>query len=156
MSRVKITAMVLVGVGLAACSALKGSHQIPAAHPEELPKGRAVCSAESCHGRANEDFLYARFDHSPSFAEGGHRTEARQQGKVCAMCHEQSFCTTCHVTASELKPSERDATGTYRLYPHRGDYLSRHRIDGRVNPMSCFQCHGNPKSSKACAACHGK
>jgi hypothetical protein len=25
--------------------------------------------------------------------------------------------------------------------PHTGDYLSRHRIDGRLDPVSCRRCH---------------
>jgi hypothetical protein len=156
MHRYKVAALFLIGAGLVACSALKSNVAVPAQHPEELPKGRPMCSAEDCHGRTHEDLPFARFDHSRSFAEGGHRNEAYQQGKVCAMCHEQSFCNDCHVTRSELKPSEKDSTGTYRIYPHRGDYLTRHRIDARVDPMPCFRCHGNPKSSKACVACHGK
>ena len=156
MARFRTTAVLLLGIGLVSCSILKSTHQVPARHPEELPVGRPLCSAESCHGRANEGLPYARFDHSASFAGGGHRNEVSQQGRVCAMCHEQSFCNDCHVTRSELKPPERDATNSYRTYPHRGDYLSRHRIDARVDPTSCMRCHGNPKSSKACVACHGK
>ena len=156
MHRYTATAVLLIGVGLAACSALKGGIEVPAQHPESLPKGRPTCSAEDCHGNTNEGLPFSRFNHTPSFAEGGHRNEAYQQGKVCAMCHAQSFCNTCHVTSSELKPSDRDSTGTYRIYPHRGDYLTRHRIDARVDPMPCFRCHGNPKGAKLCAECHGK
>jgi hypothetical protein len=28
-------------------------------------------------------------------------------------------------------------------------------MDGRINPISCFRCHGNPKSSRTCIRCHG-
>lgn len=156
MTRLNTTAALLIAFGLTACAALKGSYNVPAAHPEQLPKGRPTCSAESCHGVTNEGLPYWRFDHTVSFAEGVHRNEAYQQGRVCGMCHEQKFCNDCHVTRSELKPSDRNPSDTYRVYPHRGDYLTRHRIDARVDPMPCFRCHGNPKSSKACTPCHGK
>jgi hypothetical protein len=156
MHKLKTTALFLFGLGFAACSGLKSNVNVPAQHPEALSKGRPTCSAEACHGSNNEGLPFARFDHSPSFSEGAHRNEAYQQGKVCAMCHEQSFCNDCHVTSSELKPSAKDPTGSYRIYPHRGDYLTRHRIDARVDPMPCFRCHGNPKASRACTACHGK
>lgn len=156
MKRPHSATVLLFVLGLSACAALKGGVEVPAKHPEELPKGRPTCSAESCHGTTNEGLPFARFDHSPSFAEGGHRNEAYQQGRVCAMCHAQSFCNDCHVTRSELKPSDRQPTDSYRTFPHRGDYLTRHRIDARIDPMPCFQCHGNPKSSKVCARCHGR
>jgi hypothetical protein len=38
--------------------------------------------------------------------------------------------------------------------PHRGDYVTRHRIDGRIDPTACFRCHGSPKRAKLCASCH--
>jgi hypothetical protein len=70
------------------------------------------------------------------------------------MCHQTSFCNDCHATRVELKPSERHKTETYRRMPHRGNYLARHRIDGRVDPTSCFRCHGNPKTARTCSPCH--
>jgi hypothetical protein len=71
------------------------------------------------------------------------------------MCHQQQFCDECHGVRVEEKPSAKNKTSTFRRTPHRGDYLSRHRIDGRVDPTSCFRCHGNPKTAETCAPCHG-
>jgi hypothetical protein len=84
-----------------------------------------------------------------------HRVPARQRPEICSMCHQQNFCNNCHGVTTELKPSERNQDKTFRRTPHRGDYLSRHRIDGRIDPTSCFRCHGNPKKSKTCVRCHG-
>ena len=95
-----------------------------------------------------------RYVHTADFGKS-HRPEATQGEAVCAMCHQTSFCNDCHATRVELKPSLKNQTETYRSMPHRGDYLSRHRIDGRVDPTSCFRCHGNPKSARTCANCHG-
>ena len=30
-----------------------------------------------------------------------------------------------------------------RVLQHRGDYIVLHQIDGRLDPGSCFRCHGN-------------
>jgi hypothetical protein len=71
------------------------------------------------------------------------------------MCHKQSACDECHGVWVELKPSLKDQTSNYRRMPHRGDYLSRHAIDGRINPASCYRCHGNPETARTCRPCHG-
>jgi hypothetical protein len=71
------------------------------------------------------------------------------------MCHQQSFCNDCHATYVELKPSIKNQDATYRRSPHRGDWLSRHRIEGSLDPTSCIRCHRNPKTATTCAPCHG-
>jgi hypothetical protein len=139
-------------LSLAACSALNGGYTIPTRHPEELDRGSPVCT--ECHEADDENIAFADFSHDGSWAQS-HRQRTYGNEKVCAMCHGQSFCNDCHVTRSELKPSVRRQADTYRQLPHRGDYLSRHRIDARLDPTSCFRCHGNPKASKTCAPCHG-
>jgi len=141
---------------LAACSAYKGgAYAVPVKHPEELPRGRApLCS--SCHTPKGGSIGYGRFDHTRAFAESTHKFDAYQGGRMCSMCHEQSSCNDCHVLSSELKPSARRPGDTYRVAPHRGDYRTRHQIDGRLDPASCFRCHGNPRASASCGVCHGK
>lgn len=136
---------------LAACATLQSGYKVPLSHPEQLPPGRPVCT--ECHEARTETFNYEAFNHHLLFMEG-HRAPARQAEQVCSMCHATSFCNDCHATRVELKPSDRDRTGNYRRMPHRGDYLSRHQIDGRIDPTSCFRCHGNPKSSRTCSPCH--
>ena len=147
------TFAVLAGLLLCACAALRGGSSVPTVHPEKLEPGNPKCT--ECHETSlREGFAYARFNHTASFGRQ-HRGAAYQQERVCSMCHTQSFCNDCHATYVELKPSTKNQTETYRQFPHWGDYLSRHRIDARVDPTSCFRCHGNPKSSKTCAGCHG-
>lgn len=126
--------------------------QLPREHPEKLPKGNPICT--ECHDPANDSITFKRFNHTLYFAEN-HRFEAYQSEDVCSMCHRESFCSDCHATDTELKPSIKNQSDTYRRTPHRGDYLARHRIDGRIDPTSCFRCHGNPKASERCARCHG-
>ena len=137
---------------LYACAAKQGSGYVfPSVHPEELEPGRPICS--DCHEESDR-IVYARFNHTATFTEN-HRFLAYQYEQACNMCHQQQFCDDCHGVRVDEKPSEKNRTSTFRRTPHRGDYLARHRIDGRVDPTSCFRCHGNPKTAETCAPCHG-
>lgn len=136
-----------------ACASLRTSYQVPYQHPAEAQiKGRPVCT--DCHETGEENLAHERFNHTPYFAEH-HRIEARQNKQVCDMCHQESFCNDCHATWTELSPAVKLQAETYRRAPHRGNYASRHGIDGRMDPVSCYRCHGNPKTSKTCVPCHG-
>jgi len=143
----------LLALFLAATLALVSvASAIPGQHPEELPKGNPICT--NCHEASDDKIFYKRYNHTPYFTDN-HRFEAYQGEDICAMCHRQSFCNDCHASWVELKPSLKNQSDTYRRTPHRGDYLARHRIDARIDPTSCFRCHGNPKSAERCIRCHG-
>ncbi len=139
---------------LTACVSLKGGLELPARHPAEaeLPPGPPSCT--DCHEARSEELAFERYNHTPYFMDN-HRQQAYQSEQLCSICHQSSFCNNCHAVRVELKPSIRNQTDNDRRMPHRGDYLSRHRIDGRIDPTSCFRCHGNPKTSRTCVACHG-
>lgn len=139
---------------LAACAGLKGGLILPQQHPTEQELGQKPKTCTGCHEARTEYLAYDRLNHTPLFGEN-HRQEAYQNEQVCAICHQTSFCNDCHATRVELKPSIKNQADTFRRMPHRGDYRSRHQIDGRVDPTSCFRCHGNPKAATTCAPCHG-
>jgi len=139
----------LITVSLVACAA---TYQLPAQHPEELEAGLPVCT--DCHDSSDDNVSFGRFTHTISWGKY-HRLAANQNEQVCSMCHQQSFCNDCHGVRVELKPSTKSPDDVLRNMPHRGDFLSRHRIEGRMNPTSCFRCHGNPKTAQTCAPCHG-
>jgi hypothetical protein len=148
----RFPSFLLLAILLAAGCASVGVVTLPKSHPEDLGRRNPVCS--SCHGTA-EPIAYADFDHRSDWVDA-HRYPAFGEGeRVCAMCHRPNFCNDCHTVGSELSPAVRRAGEVGRDLPHRGDYLTRHRFDGRVDPASCFRCHGSPKTSKTCAACHG-
>lgn len=148
-------ALLLFAVLLPACGeTVRKAYRLPRAHPPiyEMAERRVYCVR--CHGHDVEPVDFARYNHTPFFTDS-HRMLAYQDEAMCAICHQQSFCNDCHATRIEIKPSVRYQTETYRRMQHRGDYLSRHRIDGRLDPSSCFRCHGNPRSSGTCRSCHG-
>jgi hypothetical protein len=125
-------------------------YSIPLRHPDE-EKDLRTCT--DCHDRSDTSFAYQRFNHTPGFGEKHHRL-ARTGQSVCEMCHRPSDCTACHGVGVELKPSLRHHGDTRGYRPHRGDYLTRHRIDGRIDPTKCFRCHGAPKTARTCVRCH--
>lgn len=139
---------------LIACTGGKQGFMTPPQHPPEaeLGKQRPICT--ECHEARGEHIVFENFNHTTFFAEQ-HRRVAYQSSSLCNMCHAESFCSDCHASKSELKPSLRNQSDTYRRMPHRGDFLTRHRIEGKIDPTSCFRCHGNPRASQACAPCHG-
>ncbi len=152
-SRLAKLALPLVVAALAACAGLQGDDKLPPGHPAEADLGGRPPICSDCHQTAAKGLVYSRYDHTAVFA-GNHRQEAYQNERVCTLCHQPSFCNDCHATRVELKPSLKNQGETYRKSPHRGDYLTRHRFDGRVDPTACFRCHGNPKTAKTCVACH--
>ena len=133
-------ALIAAGVLLACATA----PSMPAKHPMEV-QGLPLCS--ECHqdGRA-------ALDHTPDYARR-HRLYASQQARTCELCHVQSFCSDCHANKEELKPSDKYKDAPARTMPHRGDYLTQHKIDGKLNPASCFPCHGR-QNNERCKACH--
>jgi len=148
-----IIALAAAGLmALGSCASMEERYTLPDKHPEQLGKGRPNCL--DCHERDDGVVVFANYVHTPDWLHV-HRLRAYQNDRVCSMCHQQSFCNECHTTRVELKPSILRQTDTYRRTQHRGDYLSRHRFDARVDPTSCVRCHGNPRASKTCAPCHG-
>lgn len=126
----------------ASCAVHEG---VPLYHPEELTEA-PLCS--DCHSDEWPEAL----DHTPTY-ETDHGYQAARWNPVCQTCHSQAFCADCHGYEEELKPSDKIKDQPWRNAPHRGDYLSQHRIDGRINPAPCFKCHGR-RNDRTCRECH--
>ena len=99
-SAVKLAIVLLLGNFSPAIAAF----DLPESHPEELPKGRPICTA--CHDQADGAIIFKRFDHNLYFTDN-HAPEARQSRKICTMCHRESFCSDCHASEAE----QADQTG---------------------------------------------
>lgn len=133
-----ITAMI-IGIIILAAQTITA-----APHPVEIT-GKPVCS--ECHNDSR-----SALDHSGDFMKR-HRFYMSQKERVCMSCHKESFCADCHANKEEIKPSDKFKDSPERIFPHRGDYISRHKIDGRINPAPCFKCHGR-KNNARCKQCH--
>ena len=145
--------MCFMVLAFAACAVFRADFLPPGLHPEPLAAKRPQCT--DCHDKTDEYFPYMKFNHDLFFVEN-HRVQALSGKSSCTMCHKDSFCSECHGGRLELKPSIRKPGDTHRRIPHRGDYLTRHQIEGRINPVSCYRCHGNPGNAERCAKCHGR
>lgn len=146
--------MLLFTLGLASCTAQQETSPLPLRHPDDAGLSGRPPLCSDCHEARSAEFNFAALNHDPTFL-ADHRSVTRQDQRSCQLCHTAAFCSDCHALRGELKPADRQQAETYRALPHRGDYLSRHRIDARIDPTSCLRCHGNPKSSQSCNPCHG-
>lgn len=138
---------------IAACSHLTSSEStLPASHPQALGEGRVACS--ECHTDLVKGALkpYETFNHSREFITN-HKFYAGSNEKLCSTCHSVSFCNDCHATNLEIKPSIKLGDRPDRELVHRGDYLTRHKIDGKIDPTGCYRCHGR-SNNQQCIVCH--
>jgi hypothetical protein len=145
---------VVLGLGvLMACGLVSPETSFARTHPEGLGAGRPMCS--ECHTNdVAKGALkpYATFDHTPTFVKE-HRFQANQDPNTCAACHAPAFCVDCHGGKVPMKPATRLEDRPDRDTPHRGDYLTLHKIEGRMDPSSCYRCHGRANNDQ-CRACH--
>lgn len=138
---------------LAACAQIKALPNLPASHPESLAAGQRVECSE-CHEDQQKGTMkpFAAFNHSPGFIKN-HRFYAATDDRLCAGCHKASFCADCHTNQVEMKPSVRYGNRPDLEMPHRGNFLTIHKIEGKLDPASCYRCHGRGNNER-CVACH--
>jgi hypothetical protein len=132
--------LILTATLLYACT----SPSIALRHPEAV-KGMPDCA--ECHNDS-----WGALNHKAVDFYSKHRFYASQPN-VCMACHTQSFCSDCHAHKEEIKPSDKYKESPELNLPHRGDYFSQHKIDGRINPASCAKCHGR-QNNERCKTCH--
>lgn len=125
---------------------------VPETHPYELESGRVQCT--ECHEEPLSGTLkpVETFNHTTTFIQY-HKEYASFEGRLCLSCHQESFCTDCHTTKEELKPNQKHGNRADRVFPHRGDYITQHKIDGKIMPEVCFRCHGR-QNNEICFNCH--
>lgn len=144
--------LALGGLGAPGCAALSPRAVVPATHPEEVARGPVDCG--ECHEPGLTGALkpYGEFRHTAVFVVR-HGAYALRGQDLCASCHPDPFCLSCHPFRSGLAPDIRRGDRPDLSAPHRGDYLSQHPLDARVDPGSCLRCHGRA-GNRTCARCH--
>ncbi len=124
-----------------------------ACHHHEVEVSNARC--QPCHVSLRRFSLkpiesLAGFSHQGDFVRT-HRDLAKGSAATCAQCHDQTFCASCHATATNPVRAEiRFPEKVESNYIHRSDYVSRHMIEASADPASCRKCHG----SFFCESCH--
>jgi len=135
--------------------------------PTEGAKGSVYPPMRTCIGCHDEDFKLGRcrlchqstglsklvpktfLRHDFEFVRN-HGTEATRYAKVCSQCHNQKVCADCHDQSQPLGTAARRPDAIDRGVNHRGDYLSRHPIEARLEPARCTTCH----TPRSCQGCH--
>jgi hypothetical protein len=93
---------------------------------------------------------FTEFSHAGNFVKE-HGRLAKNSAETCAQCHDQTYCATCHATATRpVKPEILFPENVTSDFIHRGQYVSRHQMDAERDPASCRKCHG----SFFCESCH--
>ncbi len=137
---------------LSSCSSIFPERKYRLISHPALPKTRILCT--DCHNN-NEDkisSLFESLEHTASFIDN-HKIYVVHEEEACTLCHKQNFCITCHANKDITLPSYKNGERPDRVYPHEGDYIIRHRIDGKILSDRCFKCHGR-KNNRTCKACH--
>ncbi|MCK5689795.1 hypothetical protein KAI87_11025 [Myxococcota bacterium] len=116
-------------------------------HQEEYDQAKCL----HCHPSFQRKPLeaVAEFSHEGGWM-GKHGMMARSEGASCEQCHTQSMCAECHSSVHPDLPS--------RLYPekvneplmHRGDFITTHGMEARLEGDSCMRCH----KTHECSECH--
>ena len=142
-SMTALAAALLLGAAglLGACAGPKSAVLV---HPEKVQE-KPICT--SCH-----DADSAASNHDSRWVEA-HGAVATRNQRSCEMCHQVSFCADCHGNKEEIKPAAKRPSRFDAATPHQGDWLTQHRVEGRLDPASCFPCHGR-KNVGRCATCH--
>ncbi len=134
--------LMAVAILLAGCA---NTASLKRKHPVEL---HGLVNCGECHKDR-----WGALNHKANDFYHRHRFYAGQHKQACAPCHRESFCTDCHAYREEIKPSDKYKISPELSLPHRGDYLSRHRIEARIDPVSCLKCHGR-QNNERCKLCH--
>ncbi|MBI4651608.1 cytochrome C, partial [Candidatus Desantisbacteria bacterium] len=123
----------------------------PFTHPPMI-KARILCT--ECHNDPGENISrpYEFFNHTSGFLTY-HKIYSVQEQETCEICHEQNFCADCHASKDITIPNLKNGERPDKIYPHKGDYIIRHRVNGKIFADKCFSCHGT-KNNKLCKTCH--
>lgn len=148
-----ILAIIMMIIAIAACAQIKAIPGLPASHPEALAVGQQVNCSE-CHDDQQKGTLkpIPAFSHTQAFVKN-HRLYAANDERLCVLCHKGSFCSDCHTNKAEIKPSTKYGYRPDREMQHRGSYMTLHKIEGKLDPASCYRCHGRANNER-CNGCH--
>ena len=128
-----------------------GSHKICGQCHEADIKNMlcAKCHREMAFAGLNKLTSYT---HAANFLKE-HSDYATRSVRTCTQCHTEAYCNDCHSRKSgRLKPSVKYPEAVRANFIHRGDYLTKHRIEARTDQTGCIKCHAR----KDCQACHDR
>jgi hypothetical protein len=116
-------------------------------HQEEWNKSECT----PCHSRSAiaQTLPKSFLKHDERFMRR-HGQEARNKEKLCASCHSESDCDSCHDLGQTLSIERRLPEKLERKLVHRGDFMVRHSIEAQSQSARCVRCH----TPDTCDTCH--
>ena len=80
-----------------------------------------------------------------------HGNRAASSADLCATCHKQSFCASCHGATVPQLPSRMafDRPGGPGM--HRAGFFAHHAKEAKAQPGTCSSCH---RVQESCLGCH--
>lgn len=79
-----------------------------------------------------------------------HGIRAASSRTLCATCHSERFCSSCHGATVPALPQRLAFDKTRLAGLHRAGFRSRHAEEARAQPALCTSCH----SESSCQKCH--
>lgn len=142
-----------VGGDCSACHEAISKEKLPG-HKECLACHQAdydAVNCRMCHSDLGSRNLVPRGDYSHAAGwMARHKATASKDRKVCAQCHEESFCSDCHNIRDGMTPPQKYPQDVEARTIHRADFRSRHPIEARTDSASCLKCH----DTASCMDCH--
>jgi hypothetical protein len=149
---------------------LKNSYRCEACHPKFVHQGEKIerpsmQSCYRCHGLNHSGqgqvatgecakchpptFPLKPKDHTVSFAQKDHGAQAGKDAAYCAMCHQLSFCTDCHLgkkAPSWLQAGQKVVPQNHKVTTWAGAH-GKLFLQGKG---MCASCH----DGQSCMVCH--
>jgi len=79
-----------------------------------------------------------------------HGTRTAGARDLCATCHADKFCASCHGRTVPVLPEKLAFDDPLRAGVHRAGFKSRHSLEARTQPGLCMTCHQPDR----CDSCH--
>lgn len=139
--------------------------QVAVDRPTALRPAMSVCF--SCHAHQDQwrvrdcdgchvDLPAERITPSSHVVHDGdflreHGVRAASARDLCATCHSERSCASCHGVGTTPGLPARLAVGDGRVAGlHRAGFRGRHAAEARVDPGLCLTCH----AERSCQDCH--
>ena len=118
-------------------------------HPHE--DQFAIRDCEGCHVNlyAEGSMPSEHFVHDLDF-DRRHGVQAANAADLCATCHQESFCASCHGVTVPTLPARMNFDKPLGDKLHRAGFMARHSIEARIQNGLCTTCH----QEQFCTTCH--
>jgi hypothetical protein len=117
----------------------------------EHDRARDIRACDGCHVDLAEEGTppASHLVHEGDFVRD-HGVKAASSADLCATCHSERFCASCHGVTAPPVPARRTLGDPLRPTVHRAGFRSRHSLEARAEPGMCTTCH----QPERCIGCH--